>query len=433
MANMKKNFIGLSTIIASLTHKLSLSVLVVASLAAPSWGQQNQAEIVGNPQVNDDQVTIRVRVTNAQNRRPIMGLQENNFKLSVDQQEVKFSPRDWKSPEESVPPPAWVIVLLDFTGSMNQLDSSGTTRIAGAIGAVRQFVNMSSQRGGDTKISIVPFGVGGRNCPDLPVNPTTLDKFYPASHIQLQNYLDHLATLKPCAATDLYGPINEAVRFLGNDKDPRFDVSENSRQPQPRLSIIMLSDGFHNQGNEQQHFNVLKGLFNRHDHITVHTLGYGLTPAQLGAKYKLGRAATRADLGTGALKVPEVEFIDQQRLKEIADLTGGIAEFSGDARSIAENLQLFLNALLGEYEITYTQPNAERGKKHQVQVVVNVPGSKEPVESDPKDYRITVFGRSLPGPARLTIFIFTLGGIGLAGVLPFYFWGKSLKEQAGDT
>lgn len=430
---MKKNFIGLSTIIASLTHKLSLSVLVVASLATPSWGEQNQAEIVGNPQVNDDRVTVRVQVTNTENRRPIIGLQENNFKLLVDQEEVEFSPRDWKSPEESVPPPAWVIVLLDYSGSMNQLDSSGKTRFAGAITAVRQFVNSSSQRGGNTQISIVPFGIGGRNCPDLPVNPTTLDKFYSASHIQLQNYLDYLQTVRPCAATNLYQPIKEAVDFLGNDEDSRFEISENSSQPQPRLSIILLSDGFHNQGNEQQDFDALKGLFNRHNHITVHTLGYGLTPAELGKKYNLGRAATRADIGTGARKVPEDEFVDQKRLKEIADLTGGVAEFSGNATSIAENLQLFLNALLGEYEITYTQPNAERGKKHQVQVVVNVPGSKKPVESDTKDYRITVFGRSLPGVVRLTIFIVTLGGIGLAGVLPFYFWGKYLKEQALDT
>lgn len=430
---MKKNFIGLSTIIASWTHKLSLSVLVVASLAAPSWGEQNQAEIVGNPQVNDDRVTVRVQVTNAENRRPIIALQENNFQLLVDQEEVKFSPRDWKSPEESVPPPAWVIVLLDYSGSMNQLDSSGKTRFAGAITAVRQFVNSSSQRGGNTQISIVPFGVGGSNCPDLPVNPTTLDKFYSASHIQLQNYLDYLQTVKPCAATNLYQPIKEAVKFLADEKDRRFEISENSNQPQPRLSIILLSDGFHNQGNEQQEFDALKGLFNRHNHITVHTLGYGLTPAELGKKYNLGKAATRGDIGTGARKVPEDEFVDQQRLKEIADLTGGVAEFSGNATSIAENLQLFLNALLGEYEITYTQPNAERGKKHQVQVVVNVPGSKKPVESDTKDYRITVFGRSLPGVVRLTIFILTLGGIGLAGVLPFHFWGKYLKEQALDT
>jgi hypothetical protein len=26
-----------------------------------------------------------------------------------------------------------------------------------------------------------------------------------------------------------------------------------------------------------------------------------------------------------------------------------------------------------------------------------------------------------------------LGGIGVAGVVPFYFWGKYLKEQALDT
>ena len=423
---MKKKSIVLSTIIASLTHKLSLSLLVVASLASPSWAKENVAEIVNNPTVNDDRVTIRIKVKN-EAERPVMGLQDTDFKLLVDQKEVTFATRDWKSPEESVPPPAWILVMLDFSGSMNQLDSGGTKKITGAINAVRQFIQVLSQRGGNTQISIVPFGESGSRCQGYPVNKETLDKFFAANDFKLQNHLNYLAKSTPCASTNLYEPLNQAIRFLATSEDERFYVAENSDQPQPRLSIILLSDGYHNKANEQQDFTALTNLFRRNPLITVHTLGYGLTPQQLGQKYKLGRPATRADIGSG--KVPEAEFVDQKRLEEIAKLTGGITEFSGNAKAIAANLQLFLNALLGEYEITYTQPNAERGAKHDVQVVVNIPGGK-PVESPPKAYRISVFGRSLPLVVRLIMLIFTLLAIALGGIVPFYFWGKHLKQEA---
>ncbi|WP_323209108.1 vWA domain-containing protein [Nodularia spumigena] len=416
----------MSTIIASLTHKLSLSLLVVASLASPSWAKENVAEIVNNPTVNDDRVTIRIKVKN-EAERPVMGLQDTDFKLLVDQKEVRFATRDWKSPEESVPPPAWILVMLDFSGSMNQLDSGGTKKITGAINAVRQFIQVLSQRGGNTQISIVPFGESGSRCQGYPVNKETLDKFFAANDFKLQNHLNYLAKSTPCASTNLYEPLNQAVRFLATSEEERFYVAENSDQPQPRLSIILLSDGYHNKANEQQDFTALTNLFRRNPLITVHTLGYGLTPQQLGQKYKLGRPATRADIGSG--KVPEAEFVDQKRLEEIAKLTGGITEFSGNAKAIAANLQLFLNALLGEYEITYTQPNAERGAKHDVQVVVNIPGGK-PVESPPKAYRISVFGRSLPLVVRLIMLILTLLAIALGGIVPFYFWGKHLKQEA---
>ncbi|MDH6076563.1 VWA domain-containing protein [Chrysosporum ovalisporum ANA283AFssAo] len=427
---MKKKSTVLSTTIASLTHKLSLSILLVASLASPSWANnnvaKNVAEIVNNPRVKDDRVTIRIKVKNSADR-PVMGLEDTNFKLLVDEKEVPFATKDWKSPEETIPPPAWIIVLLDFSGSMNQLDRGGTKKITGAINAVRQFIQVLSQRGGDTQISIVPFGKSGSNCQGYPVNNETLGKFFGAKDFKLQNYLDYLAKTTPCASTDLYTPLNQAIRFFANGEDENFDTSENSDAPQPRRSIILLSDGYHNQINENQDFEALKKLLKNNPLITVHTLGYGLTPTELGQKYKLGRPANRADLASG--KVPESEFVDQKRLQEIASLTGGITEFSGNAKAIAENLQLFLNALLGEYEITYTQPNAERGAKHDVQVVVNIPRS-ESVKSPPKAYRITVFGRSLPLMVRLIMLICVLLAMVFAGVLPFYFWGEALKQEA---
>lgn len=150
----------------------------------------------------------------------------------------------------------------------------------------------------------------------------------------------------------------------------------------------------------------------------------------MGQKYKLGRPATRKDVSRK--KIPEAEFVDKQRLAEMAKATGGISEFSGDAENIAENLSLFLNALLGEYEITYTHPNAERGSKHEAYVAVTSPNHQQPVQSEPKDYTITLFGRSVSLPTRLTILGSTVLLAGLGGVVPFYYWGQWLKQAEMD-
>jgi Mg-chelatase subunit ChlD len=423
---MRKNIIALSTTTAFWTPRLSLSLLLLLTMVCPSLAQVKKAEIIGSPTFKDDRVTIRIKVKGGDDR-PVMGLEDSNFKLTVDKKEVKLKPKDWKSPEETVPPPAWIVVLLDFSGSMNQVDSGGTKKIAGAINAIREFTKISAERGGNTQISIVPFGKTGSNCPESPVNKETLDKFLAANDFKLQNNLDYLKSLTPCASTDLYEPLTKAVKFLSNSEDSRFSLPENSSQPQPRLSIILLSDGYHNVPNEGADFAALTKLLKKHENITVHTLGYGLTPEQLGVKYKLGRPATRADLNKG--KVPEAEFVDQKRLGEIAKLTGGIAEFSGNAERIAENLQLFLNALLGEYEITFTQPEAERGSKHQVQVKVSSQKGKA-TESQIIEYIMPVFGRSLPLGVRLIMVISVLFIVIIFGIVPFHYWGKHLKAEA---
>ncbi|MCW9683250.1 VWA domain-containing protein [Dolichospermum planctonicum UHCC 0167] len=423
---MRKNIIALSTTTAFWTPRLSLSLLLLLTMVRPSLAQVKKAEIIGSPTFKDDKVTIRIKVKGGDDR-PVMGLEDTNFKLTVDKKEVKLKPKDWKSPEETVPPPAWIVVLLDFSGSMNQVDSGGTKKIAGAINAIREFTKISAERGGNTQISIVPFGKAGSNCPESPVNKETLDKFLAANDFKLQNNLDYLKSLTPCASTDLYEPLTKAVKFLGNSEDSRFSLPENSSQPQPRLSIILLSDGYHNVPNEGADFAALTKLLKRHENITVHTLGYGLTPEQLGVKYKLGRPATRADLNNR--KIPEAEFVDQKRLGEIAKLTGGIAEFSGNAERIAENLQLFLNALLGEYEITFTQQEAERGSKHQVQVKVSSQKGKAK-ESQIIEYIMPVFGRSLPLGVRLIMVISVLLIVIIGGVVPFHYWGKYLKAEA---
>ena len=429
---MRKKSTALSITIASLTRKLSLSLLLASCWVSPSWGKVKTAEISGNPMVNEDQVTIRIQVTD-ENDKPAMQLSETDFQVLVNGEKIDIDPNDWKSAEEATPPRAWIIVLLDMSGSMKAADSRGKTKIEGALGAIREFTELAADRGGNTQIAIVPFGDPGPNCEGYPVNEEKLDKFFPAGDFKLQNYLDYLEGLTPCASTNLYEPVNNAIRFLANTDDTRFHPSqeEESQSPKPRLSIVLLSDGFHNKDNEEQDFEDLEHLLSRNSEIIVHTLGYGLTPEQLQPKYKLPNPATRANLWYGQEqlppgKVPAEEFVDKERLAAIAQPSGGIAEFSGNAQDIAENLKLFLNALLGEYEITYTEPNPERGKSSEVKVVV------DGVESEEESYRMSVFGRSLSVQIRVTMAISTLLLIGFGGIVPFYFWGQKLKQEATE-
>ena len=427
---MLKHYSVSSTTIASSIRRLSLVAVTIGCLGSASIAQAQTAAITGKPTIEEDRVTVRVKVTNDKGK-PAMELQPEAFKLTVDGQLLAFDSQDWLNPEAAVPPPAWIVVLLDFSGSMKAVDSQGKTKLDGAINAIREFTKTIAERGPNTQVAIVPFGKPGPKCEGFPVNKETIDRFFPASDFKLQNYLDFLAVQTACASTDLYSPVKRTVEFLGDRQDARFHVPKDSNEPQPRLSVILLSDGYHTGAGEEKDFAALSTQLRRNKDIIVHTLGYGLTPQQLGNKYRLGHPVTRKDLrDTGSGKKRKVlpeEFVDEKRLAEIADLTGGIHEFSGDSEAIAESLKTFLDSLLGEYQITYTDPQAERGSKHEVSVGVDVGGKA--VESQKQPYAITVFGRSLPLAARIGMLGLVLVAIGAGGVLPFYLWAKSLKQR----
>ena len=217
---MPRNTTALFTTIVSSTRRLSLTLLFLSSVISPSLASSiKSAELASPPTVNEDKITIRIRVKDTDDR-PIVGLLDTSFKLQVDGKDLLFRSKDWKSPQDASPPPAWIIVLLDMSGSMGQPDSRGTTKLKGALEAIKQFKNTISERvtsnPGDSipQISIVPFGKPGPNCPGFPVGQEDLDKFFPANDFKLQNHLDFLAAQVPCASTNLYDPLKKAIRLL---------------------------------------------------------------------------------------------------------------------------------------------------------------------------------------------------------------------------
>lgn len=439
---MNKISSGSSTTIVFWTRKLSLSILLFGCVCSPSYGQskatESPVEIVGSPLVNNEQVTIRIKVKDA-DEKPVTALEYNNFQLWVDEKQVNFRQRDWTSPQT-----AWIIFLLDLSGSMDNNDKSGKRKLDGAIDAIREFTTDLAGRGGETNvnIAIVPFGKRGEGCSeDYPVRETELNNFLSPNDPNLGTFLDKLASKKPCAATNIYESLTKAINFLGNSKDKPFYVEKDSNKPQPRLAVVLLSDGYDSVSikpeDEKIRFQNLISLLKKQNGITVHTLGYGLTPKELEDKYNLKRPATRTDIfkDKGKVppdKVPEAEFVDQDRLAEIAKVTGGIAEFSPDAEAVAKKLKGIVDALLSEYKITYTQTNAERGSSHNVSVIVNSPNISSP-NSDSKSYRMDTFGRSLPLPVRLQMLVIVFILLIVGGVIPFWLWGRALKREALET
>ncbi len=444
-------------------HRVSLSLLLLISLSKPALAKVETVEIIeAIPDRNEGQVTLRVKAYD-RNNKPVMGLPKNDFNLIVcppqgdpnkgECQTLNQADTQWKIPLPEDLPPAWIIVLLDFSGSMKQLDSDGKqTKLEGAIEAIRKFEADLVGRSNNTQIAIVPFGEGGKKCPGNKVSDRQLNNFKPAGDPETEKYLKQLERQLEnlCAATNIYEPLRAAIQFLGNSKDPRFNPPEDSGQPRPRLSVIVLSDGYHsiygdadNEAElEAQDYEKLVFVLKSYPGITVHTLGYGLTPEQLQQKYGLNQLPTIKDLRQSGGVVAEEEFsnpdrleqitkeefVDQNRLKQIANVTRGIALFSGNAQDVASNLTEFLEAMFDEYEISYIQPkNADRGSLHNVRVAVTSP--EKTVESEPKAYVFPWVPRSLPGNIRAIVLLLVLTALLGAGFIPFLIWAKSIKQE----
>ncbi|HEY9701111.1 MAG TPA: hypothetical protein V6C58_01615, partial [Allocoleopsis sp.] len=81
------------------------------------------------------------------------------------------------------------------------------------------------------------------------------------------------------------------------------------------------------------------------------------------------------------------------------------------------------------YEIAYTEPNPDRGTKHNVYVEVKHKNEQLIGKSDPKDYTMFWFGRLIPFIQRYPVVI-GIVSLMIVGGVPFYFWGKYLKNNS---
>ena len=398
-------------------------------------------------------VKMRVKVSNKEgNFNP--NLQESDFSVETINefgQERTIQPTVILPTDTSVKTtPADVIIMLDMSGSMKFRDSSpGRRRIKfkGAIDAIDKFIDATNEKPNLTvRIGLAPFGKGGNQ---FTVSNKSLDaNFYPSNSEKLKEKIEELANEKISASTNLYQPLETAVKYLRNSVELTSDNNNKTDNYQSKqLVVIVLSDGFHNHDRETEEiqFERLKKILQPQDSqkpkVKVHTLGYGESLKKIydssKCKIKLTEPQLTEDKTIIQDKVidqiiencehPRTSIdqliVDQPRLREIADSTGGIHQFPDNVEEVAQSLIKFLESLQ-EYELEYKQPDADRATKYQAKVLV------KGLTSNAQDYRITNIGyEPLKFKTRGLLILVALVTFGLIGVLPFFLWSQKLRAE----
>ncbi len=416
-----------------------LASIFASFFTLPVLANSNTVEIIRDNSEQDD-VTLKVRVVNDQ-RIPIRGLTVENFEVKTtlpNGQEVVLKEPDIQliPPEETQPDPTYLVILLDMSGSMKHEDDSGIIKLTGAINGVQAFLEAIETQNLPVKVALVPFGEGCNN--SYPVTQEIIrESLESRPYLDTKSYLKKLANIDVCAATNLYQPLTEAVEFLGTDNRFQPDVSGVI----PRLGVILFTDGFDadpNRDREETRFQDLKNTLEQQNHVTVHTMGYGESLSEV-----YNRADCDYNLSGEKLTVNNLlqwcrfigkdirEFIvDQDRLQDIAQTTGGISLFPENAQQVIDSLKTFLTTLR-EYEITYEQPNAEKAGSYKTQVIVNSETHQlEELPSNPTTVRLKNFSyQPLSWWEHLLFLIITII-IGLVGINQFEQWSQNLKQQA---
>ena len=403
-------------------------------------------------------VKMRVKVYN----------KEGNFNPSLQQSDFSVETISEFGREKTIQPtvilptdpkakttPADVIIMLDMSGSMRFEDSSpGTRRIKfkGAIEAINEFIDAVNDRPNLTvRIGLAPFGQGGN---EFTVTDKSLDaNFYESDSEKFKEKVEELANQYEYldASTNLYQPLETAVKYLRKSVSNSNNTTNNSQSRQ--LVVIVLSDGFHNNDRktEEQQFERLKNILQPQDSqipkVKVHTLGYGESLTEIYDSSECNIELTEAQLTEDEIIIeqkvidkiidncehpitridPSIKIdqfiVDQPRLKQIADLTGGSHQFPDNAEEVAQSLIKFLESLQ-EYQLEYEEPDGDRATQHQVKVLV------KGLTSNAKDYRITNFiYEPLEAKTRGLLTLGTLIIFGLIGVVPFIKWSEKLRAE----
>jgi len=491
----KSTFTALSTTIASSIHSLSLALILssAVSYAAHAEGEesvcidangQRQAciQIVGKPKRltqcqqeearknapecqgmsdNSERFELSIKATQADGQI-INNLEQSNLAIKINGKLLKPS-----ITSANVTAPLRVIVLLDYSGSMEALDAKGVNRkLVGAANGIRTFIQ-KLQKNPDVKLAVMPFAAipNKKACEAFPVtdkmlfaeNPKNqellnLNNFYAPNAAALSTYLDTLGNVDNLCldtSTNLYDALALSLEFLGDRNNKEFyppipqdtKGSKGLEIQQPNLFIVMLSDGFNTVPFEKSqtdncssaHLDKFTKEYLKNPKyagIKIFTLGYGKTPNQLQAQYRLTEPAAckhTSNRVTLQKPVPEREFLDENTLRAIATATGGFSDMSGDAEKLAEIFTNIRNAIGGEYKLTYTLDKAERAEAYEISVSALFEGK---TLTDTKKDTIGTFAfEILPLGDRLKFWGNVLLFAGIFGGIPFYFWAKSLRKK----
>lgn len=420
---------------------LPLLSLVTSLLPLPAIA--NSVEIYDYVSERDS-VTLKVKVKD-KNNFPIEGLPKDNFTLKTEDRKGNITTLnsedfiDFQVPDAQKLDTTYMVILLDMSGSMRNPDfqGDGTKKLAGATTAIEQFLDRAKQENLDIQIALVPFGYDGSiPCNHLyEVKQNNIATDYPFLQLddeQLNNQLSTYRNVNVCASTDIHQPLIAASQHLRAKF--KEHIQKKSQQKSPRLVTILLSDGYDNKSNQETAN--LKEVLLESPQINVHTLGYGeplkdlrdraicnqnipdkeLTPQAVIANCRLNKGYIN-------------EFaIDEPKLEDIAQSTGGTYQISRNADAVAQNLIKVLKTLR-EYRISYQQPGGTQAGTYQTTVEVSNISSEDDVSTTKEIFLNHWVYDSLPLIPRLRILSFLIL-LGTAGVLSWKFWSQKLKAQA---
>lgn len=421
---------------------LPLLSLITSLLPLPAIA--NSVEIY-NHVSEGDRVTLKVKV-NDKNNFPIEGFSSENFTLKTEDSKgniVTLNSEDFidfKVPDAQKLDTTYIVILLDMSGSMNK-NSKGddTQKLAGATTAIEKFIDSAKQDNLDIKISLVPFGYAGNiPCNYLyEVNQNNIATDYPfveLNNSELNNKLSTYKNVDACAATDIHQPLLAASQHLRAKF--KEQIQKNPQEITPRLVTILLSDGYDNKSNQETEN--IKEILLQSPKINVHTLGYGeplrdlknraicnkkipdaeLTPQKVIANCRLSQSSRNIN-----------EFaIDEPKLEDIAQSTGGTYQISSNADAVAQNLIKVLKTLR-EYQITYQQPGATQAGNYQTTVEVSNDSLGESISTTEAIYLNNWVYNPLPLTQRLIILSLILL-LGISGIISWRNWSEKLKAQA---
>jgi len=429
--------------------KLSIVTLFIGLLPSTAMAQ-NKIE-VSTGHIESDLITLKVKVLNQENI-PIDGLQAGDFKLQTAKIEKKgsnltLSPitnfRLLEPGEEFQTDPAYVVILLDMSGSMVSVVSDDPThikKIDGAISAIRRFIKLVRDDRLPVQIALVPLGVddSGKCKFAYDVNQDIIGKkLIPATDPKLDEQVNQLPTSNLCAATNLYDPVKEAVKFLGTPN--RFS----EQNVTPRLDVILLTDGYHDikREIEAEQFYSLVDVLKSHPEVKVNTLGYGESLPHL-RDHAINCNISDRILTTvaGVSRIQQCHLpggedireyiVDQPRLRQMAQRTGGTSQFPKNAAEAVSGFETVFKSLR-EYQLQYEQPGAEAADQYQVIVSVDSPNRQIKLDAEPAVVRIPnlAIHRFPLIPDRLIIFGATLALLTIT-TKAFMGWSKKLKQEA---
>ncbi|MFE4105954.1 vWA domain-containing protein [Almyronema epifaneia] len=439
---------------------LKLSALLASILgglwASPGLAAPKIEVTPGQPQ--GGRVTLSVKALDA-NNIPIDGLKVENFRVvtsklsdqagqdslvqfnSIPAGSLRLIPPARQSGDEA----SYVIILVDMSGSMQELDTNNVRKLEGAIAAIRGFIKLARDSRLNLNIAVIPFGENSQRSEcNYKVDPGEIEKqLLPIQDRVLDTLVDQLAAAQPCAATNLYDPLEAVVRYLG--KPDRF---EDESGQLARRSVILLSDGFdtasrkpNDATSEPRRFDTLQKVLTGSG-VTVHTLGYGESLEKLRGRVDCSQLVREGDsLISDLLRFCKVAngdtvepwIVDEPRLRQIAEVTGGISQFPENADDAAVSLATFFKTLQA-YELQYVEPTADAADLYEVKVqVISEPRGID-VTSEPTRVRLPnfVFYQLPLYPDRLLFLFVSLAGIGTISFI-FYKWSEKLKSEAARS